>query len=64
MLHMNKQERYKQLWRDFVTVYESRHGSAGHYIAGLSMGGQIAIGLSNDEYRNLFNLFEAARHAK
>ena len=63
-MHMNKQERYKQLWLDLVTVYGSRKGNAGHYIAGLVMGGQIAIGLSNEEYRNLFNLFEAARHAK
>ena len=64
MLHMNRNQRYQQIWRDLVTVYESRHGNAGHYIAGMAIGGQIAAGLTNEELRNLLKLFDAARHAK
>lgn len=63
MLHMNKTERYAQLYRDLKTVYDCRSTPAAHYIAGMAIGSEIWRGISDIERVNLCKIFTVARNA-
>lgn len=64
MLHINRQSRYQRLWEDLKTVHVCRGTSSAHYIAGMTIGGEIAKGISDAERYRLNMLFDEARHAK
>lgn len=64
MLHMNKTQRYQQLYQDLKTVYECRGTDLAHYIAGLAVGSEIWRGISDVERYNLSRIFTVARNAK
>lgn len=64
MIHMNQQPRYQRIYEDLLTVYACRGTNSSHFIAGMTMGYEIARGVTEVERANLTALFEAARHAK
>lgn len=63
MLHMNNQPRYQRIWEDLKTVYICRDTPSAHYIAGLTIGAEIAKGISDLERYHLNILFNGARYA-
>ena len=63
MLHMNKSDRYRYIWEDLKTVYICRGSDSAHYIAGMRIGHEIAVGTNQAGLDALIKLFRAARHA-
>lgn len=64
MLHMNQTLQYRTLYSELYNSYLTRGTPVSHYLAGMTIGFQIARGLNGEELQRLTSLVMAIRNAK